>query len=72
MILSYVCFYQNNGWTIGNNGTIIYTPNGSIPVELSSFTTTANYTNNLMVERIGTNNSGLRSVSIYRIFNGLK
>lgn len=28
---------QNNGWIVGYNGTILYTPNGGIPVELISF-----------------------------------
>lgn len=28
----------NNGWAVGQNGTILYTPNGGIPVELISFT----------------------------------
>lgn len=31
-------FDQNNGWISGDSGTILYTPNGGIPVELTSFT----------------------------------
>ena len=30
----------NNGWAVGQIGTILYTPNGGIPVELISFTAT--------------------------------
>ena len=32
----------NNGWAVGSNGTILHTTNGGIPVELTSFTATAN------------------------------
>jgi photosystem II stability/assembly factor-like uncharacterized protein len=28
---------NNNGWAVGTNGTILYTPNGGLPVELVSF-----------------------------------
>ena len=33
---------QNNGWVVGDSGTILYTPNGGVPVELISFTAIAN------------------------------
>ncbi len=37
--LRYIFFVdQNNGWVVGDNGTILYTPNGGIPVELILFT----------------------------------
>ncbi len=29
---------NNNGWAVGSNGAILYTPNGGLPVELVSFT----------------------------------
>ena len=30
------------GWVVGGNGTILHTTNGGVPVELTSFTATAN------------------------------
>ena len=44
-ILRSVSFIDaNNGWAVGNNGTILHTINGGnpVPVELTSFTATAN------------------------------
>lgn len=29
---------SNNGWAVGDNGTVLYTPNGGTPVKLVSFT----------------------------------
>jgi photosystem II stability/assembly factor-like uncharacterized protein len=31
-----------NGWVVGDNGTVLHTTNGGVPVELASFTATAN------------------------------
>ena len=36
-------FIKNNyGWAVGDNGTILHTTNGGVPVELTSFTAKAN------------------------------
>jgi hypothetical protein len=37
-------FFINSatGWAVGNNGTILHTKNGGVPVELISFTATSN------------------------------
>jgi photosystem II stability/assembly factor-like uncharacterized protein len=51
---------QYNGWVVGDNGTIIYTPNGGVPVELISFTVSNNLTEVIINWSTATeiNNSG--------------
>lgn len=58
----YTIFFSdpNNGWVSGDNGTILYTPNGGTPVEFISFTSSV--TGNSITLNWGTatetNNSG--------------
>ncbi|MBK9096680.1 MAG: T9SS type A sorting domain-containing protein [bacterium] len=62
----------NNGWAVGQNGTILYTPNGGIPVELISFTATANI-NEVTLNwstATETNNSGFEILRFAKNDNG--